>query len=66
MYGEHATNVAATSAARRPTVHSPSRNVRGIAAVPVSSDTNLIDCAVLPRSPFVAQARMKYSGGVVS
>ena len=58
--------VAPTSAARRPTVHRPSRNVSGIAAVPVIKDTSRIDSAGLLRRPFVAQAKMKYSGGEVS
>ena len=59
MYGLSAMQVAPASAARRPTVHSPSRNVSGIAAVPVISEISRIDWTGLPRSPLVAQASMK-------
>ena len=63
--GENAASAVATSAARRPTVRTPTRYTSGIAAAPASSDGARSSAGVSPIW-VVSHARTKYSGGVIS
>ena len=65
MNGENVVSAAPTSAARRPTVRTPSRYTSGIAAAPAISEGARSSSGVRP-GRVVSHARTKNSGGVIS